>query len=274
MRIAILSPHRDDAAFSCGLNMFALLQAGAEFTVINVFTRSDYAVDLQTVPPALPRVDAVSQARRLEDERFVADIASFAGREPEAVRLHDLHWLDAPLRLTVETEQVLQAPITDAEVHAQATELAAQLLSLRSFDLVFAPLALGDHIDHRVAREAVKLCTTVDRLCLYEDLPYAAWLSLDGKDPPFEGISSGQHQEFVRYALHLPHGPHLKRRFAKHYPSQISVEVADEMASYAAQWGCGITGVERWWATPPAGTRILELLRTASVACSVVEEQQ
>ncbi|WP_419804269.1 PIG-L family deacetylase [Terriglobus sp.] len=274
MRVAILSPHRDDAAFSCGLIMLALLHAGADLTVVNVFTRSDYAVDLQTVDPALPQVDAVSRARRLEDEHFVEDITASVGRDSGSVQLHDFGWLDAPLRLNIKTERVLEAPLTDAEVEQQAAGLAAQIACLPLFDAVFAPIALGDHIDHRIVRQAAGRCTAADRLCFYEDLPYAARLtSAERKHQAFRAVPSNPTQHFLPHALHLPNGPHLKKRFAMHYPSQIAEGVADEMASYAEQWSSG-TGVERWWATRSLGAMVAGLLQSASVPCSLVEEQQ
>ena len=275
MRITILSPHRDDAAFSCGLTLVALLRAGAKVTVLNVFTRSDYAVQWDTIDSTLPLVDAVSRARRLEDERFVADLASAAGRESASVCLYDLQQLDAPLRLAVLTERVLEAPLTDEEVRHQAKQLAAQLSPLQQADVVFAPLALGDHIDHRIVREAAKLAAPADRLCQYEDLPYAARLSSkQRKEQTVLAIPSNGAAECVGYTLRLQHGPHLKSRFAMHYSSQIAPEVAKEMAQYAAQGCIGSAGAEHWWAMPATSLRIATLLRDAAVEGTFIEEQR
>lgn len=255
--------------------MHALLRAGAQLTVVNVFTRSDYAVDTRTIHSALPFVDAVSQARLTEDENFVADLLRLGGQAQPIVALHDLDLLDAPLRLIVKTEQVLESPLTDAEVSEQAKALAEHFAEFRTFDLVFAPLALGDHIDHRIVREAAKLCILQGQLCFYEDLPYAARMSSTERDQAAAcAVASNKAAHFRRYALHMPHGPHLKKRLAMHYPSQIALEVADEMADYAAQWSSGDAGAERWWAEKMAGALVAGLLQYASVPCSVVEEQR
>ena len=275
MRIAVLSPHRDDAAFSCGLNLYGALSAGAEVEIVNVFTRSDYAVDLRTVEPNLPQIDAISRARRLEDEAFIADLAAFAGREASSVRLLDLDLLDAPLRLTVQTERVLESPLTPAEVARQAAELAAQLRAVEEFDLVFAPLALGDHIDHRIVREAAGFCVAASRLALYEDLPYAGRIPpRERKEQTIHAMRSNPAHDFAPYALHLPDGPHLKRRFAMHYPSQIAAEVADEMASYAERGSQSGVGVERWYAQASVARQFADWLGAASVSCTLVEEQE
>ncbi len=255
--------------------MLALLRAGARLTVLNVFTRSDYAVDLRTVDTALPLVDAVSRARRLEDERFLADVAAMAGREPGSVILQDLGDLDAPLRLSVRTEAVLEAPLTADEVQEQATHLAGRLTSGPEPDLLFAPLALGDHIDHRISREASRLACVAERLCFYEDLPYAARLSsTERKEQTIYAISSNSASLFSGWRLQIPEGRHLKSRFAKHYPSQIAPEVAEEMGLYAGE-GCEDgAGAERWWAMPPAGTRVARLLQQCAAPGTLFEEQR
>lgn len=276
MRITILSPHRDDAAFSCGLTMLALLRAGAQLTVLNVFTQSDYAVDLATVDASMPLMQAVSRARRLEDESFLADLASAAGRDADSVQLVDLDELDAPLRLAVQTERVLESPLTTDEVALQAKQLAERASRLlRDEDCVFAPLALGDHIDHRVVREAARLAVAPGELCLYEDLPYAARISFsERKAQTNVAIRSNSGERMIRYTLRLQNGPHLKSRFAVHYPSQIAPEVAEEMARYAAEGCIGIAGAEHWWATPATGVRLAELLQHAAEAGTSIEEHR
>ena len=274
MRVTILSPHRDDAAFSCGLTMYALLQAGAQFTVVNVFTQSDYAVDLRTVDPSLPAVEGVSLARLGEDERFLADIAGLADREPASVQLVDLEQLDAPLRLAVRTEQVLEAPLTAAEVQQQATDLAARFAALPPCDLVFAPLALGDHIDHRIVRQAARLCHTPDHVCFYEDLPYAARLMPTGEKEQRNRATAWNCGANSRLqTLHVPGGPHLKQRFAMHYPSQIAPVVAAEMASYAAQWSRQGSGAERWRASAAAAAAVDRQLQRLPGSGAQLEEQ-
>lgn len=256
--------------------MVALLRAGAAVTVLNVFTRSDYAVDLSTVDLSLPLADAVSHARRLEDERFVAEVASASGRDSASVRLLDLAELDAPLRLAVQTERVLESPLTEQQVQQQARHLSAQLSPLvRDEDVLFAPLALGDHIDHRVVREAARMLERPDRLCLYEDLPYAARLSPgERKDATHLAIGSNEGGQLAAYRLRMQDGPHLKSRFALHYPSQIAPAVAEEMARYAAKECIGDAGAEHWWATPATALRFAELLRDAAEPGTSIEERR
>ncbi len=276
MRVAVLSPHRDDAAFSCSLTTHALLLAGAMVTVVNVFTESSYAVDMRTIDSTLTLVEGVSAARLREDQTFLADAVRAAGRDTDAMQLHDLHRLDAPLRLSVATEQVLASPITADQVASQARDLAAELSFLSAFDIVFAPLALGDHIDHRIVRQAARLLLPTGKVCWYEDLPYAARLGAEQrKTEALRAVPSTPTAEYRLYRLHLPHAPHLKKRFSMHYPSQIAPEVADEMARYAAQFATrGDEGAERWWALPASADRIGHTISSVDAVCHVVGELQ
>ena len=61
MQVVVLSPHRDDAAFSCGLLLGALLAAGAGVTIVNVCTVSDYAPYLRN--DGSDRIRQVTAAR-------------------------------------------------------------------------------------------------------------------------------------------------------------------------------------------------------------------
>ena len=68
MIFVVLSPHRDDAAFSLGLAVDSWLAAGHSVSVLNFFTQSAYAPysDVETLH-ANDRVSFVSAVRRRED---------------------------------------------------------------------------------------------------------------------------------------------------------------------------------------------------------------
>jgi len=103
MTVLVLSPHRDDAAFSCGLLLLNLLTSGARLTIANVCTVSDYA-------PYLPeevydRVNQVTAVRAAEDAVFARRLAKDAAVDESSVVFLDLGWQDAPIRLGIENEQ-------------------------------------------------------------------------------------------------------------------------------------------------------------------------
>ncbi len=147
-RIAVLSPHLDDAVLSC----WHLLDSDATLSVVNVFTGSP--------PPGTAGWwDALTGAgdpiqrmreRRDEDRRALA----LAGRSAVALEL-----LDAQYRRE-------EPPVA---------ELVARLRrAIPSGALVCAPAAMMRHPDHVLVRDAaIELARQGSPLALYADLPHA-----------------------------------------------------------------------------------------------------
>ena len=229
--IVVLSPHRDDAAFSTGLLLTRLLRAGTDVHLVNVCTESDYAPYLpEASPPGAAQQATVSAIRRTEDERFLETLhhAAGAGR----CTLHDLPWLDSPLRLNIATNRVLDfADATAAEVNS----LAATLQPWRAADAVLAPLGLGNHLDHRLVRDAARQAFASHQLGFYEDLPYACWLQPTDRQAAAAAILQQIAPETTApwTTAHLrivtPLHPQQKKLYALCYPSQIAADLADSM---------------------------------------------
>lgn len=163
-RVAALAPHCDDLAFSLG----GVLWDGSfgPFLPIAIFSQSSY-----TLRPALKDTATVTALRKEEDRRF---FSHFATALPPV-------WLDrqdAPLRLAIEARQTRSAAIDDAD-ETEVEEIAAAVEKLLPpGSLLLAPLALGNHIDHRLVRLAACLLQARGfRVLLYEDTPYAAELA-------------------------------------------------------------------------------------------------
>ena len=137
--VAIVSPHRDDAAFSCGVFMELCLRRGVETTIVNVFTRSAYA------PYAPPTVmEEVTHLRRGEDERMVRLLHP-------GCRMLDLGLLDAPQRLGISADQVVSRPLSVDQYQREVDQLAQHLGFLRSWDLVLLPQGIGEHHKAKLA---------------------------------------------------------------------------------------------------------------------------
>ena len=245
-RVVILSPHRDDAAFSCGLLILALARAGIDTLVANVCTRSDYAPYLDT--SEADRTLQVTAERAAEDMHFTGAAAALSG-VTDPIRWIDLQWEDAPLRLGIPTRQVLQRAALQSEVF----KLALALGNLPQAEILLAPLALGDHMDHRLVRSAA-MQAFGHQVILYEDLPYACRMtstersaSLIASVPPNRrGWSPPAADEAG-----------MKRRLAMCYPSQIAPGVAEEMELYATELG----NRERFYGKEAALARLQHALR-------------
>jgi hypothetical protein len=159
-----LAPHFDDVAFSIG----AFARARGTGRLLTLFGQSDFTVN----PPAGQlSAAAVTALRRAEDVKFAESCglirddlglaeAALRGRTPmDAARAAD----DVPAFASVVLDAILDG--------AEESQLAER-------PWLFAPMALGGHIDHAIVlcilRENRAAIERRFRLAFYEDLPYAA----------------------------------------------------------------------------------------------------
>lgn len=171
--VIYLSPHLDDAAYSCGGRIFTQTAAGQSVLIVTVMAGD---------PPSGP----FSEFARLHHERWqlVADAA--AGRRAEDVAAcrilgaDCLHWQvpDCIYRLHPETAEPLYVTRDDifGAVHPAEWELQArlsqQMAGLPNHGQLFTPLTAGHHVDHQIVRAAAEHRFGTD-LLYYEDYPYA-----------------------------------------------------------------------------------------------------
>jgi LmbE family N-acetylglucosaminyl deacetylase len=185
--ILVVAPHCDDAAFSLG---GLLARSGERCVITTLFCRSGYTVSggLGGDP------DVVSKLRKAEEKAFADAVGA-------ALEMHDFP--EAGLRHPGGFESIFKPP---SELPSPLTEETAEFVDAvaaaldRDVDrhaagVLLLPLGLGDHRDHRLARD-VGLRVANRRglpVALYEDLPYAAELDeaaisrhardLDGTEP-------------------------------------------------------------------------------------------
>ena len=239
MKILVLSPHRDDAAFSLSFSIAHWLAAGHSVTIMNVFTRSLYAPysDAESVHEN-DRLSYVSAMRKREDEAFL--------RQVPGADMIDLNIKDAPIRLHCDS-----AIVCDMEIDPQDKAIAkihnTVEKHLRTPHCLVIPLALGHHVDHRVVRDAVLPLTPDIPCAFYEELPYAA---RDGVRIDLSRFREDTAQRFHE-ELHpvLVHGTQTrptehKRKLALMYSSQIDAALADTIAQFSHRYH----GAERQWA--------------------------
>jgi LmbE family N-acetylglucosaminyl deacetylase len=162
-----LSPHLDDAAFSCGGTLARLAQEGWTVTLCTIFTRSvpspsGFALACQTDKGLSPDVDYMA-LRRAEDAAACAAL----GAEPLW-----LDWPEAPHRGYHDATALFGPPHPDD---------AAQELTLPDLpaDLVLAPQAIGGHVDHVLLVQALR--HEKRPILWWTDFPYAT--RTDTKQP-------------------------------------------------------------------------------------------
>ena len=164
----ILSPHLDDAAFSCGGLMAVLADAGWRTVLATAFTASvphptGFALACQLDKGLGPETDYMA-LRRGEDRAAAAILG-----------VSDLRWLDlreAPHRGYGSAAELFGAVRADDDVWRPLAALIAGLLDAVQPDLVLAPQGLGNHVDHRQTIRAVQHAGA-RTLAYYRDTPYA-----------------------------------------------------------------------------------------------------
>lgn len=170
-----LSPHLDDAALSCGGQIFQQTAAGHRVLIVTAMAGD---------PPEGP----LSAMAREHHERWQLTADAVARRREEDKTACQIlgadchHWEipDCLYRRHPQTEQALYqdvsalfgavAPAEEPLVEALAKKIAGLPLA----DQLFAPLAIGHHVDHQLVRQAAEKQVGRSQLCYYEDYPYAA----------------------------------------------------------------------------------------------------
>jgi LmbE family N-acetylglucosaminyl deacetylase len=229
--LTVLSPHQDDAGLSLAMTIRAAARRGQAVRIVNCFTVSTYAPHSQARGAA-----EVGAIRKAEDREFASRVGS-------AVEVVDLEMEDAPIRLgrpvaVVRRLKVGARELGDAGKIAEALDRIAE-------GTVLAPLGLGGHIDHLVAREAaIRLARGGRTVVFYEDLPYAADLRecciLRAADGASRRIGARLGGALVREGECAS-----RKRFAiEAYRSQLSASQFDSVIEYGT-----LRSGERLWGT-------------------------
>ncbi len=229
--LTVLSPHRDDAAFSLALSLSRWSKMNVPITVLNFFTISSYGP--QSAATSVPEV---SSLREREDGHALYSIGP-------RIRTEALGLLDAPIRLNISAASISAPENADLQPLDEIASLSRQIEPHFRHGLLLAPLALGNHIDHRAVHNAAINAHHGQRLGFYEDLPYASWTS----DEQLAATVS-QTEQFTRVALRpvvirTSEAVSRKLHVVSRYRSQINRQEASAIATFARRYGGG----ERLW---------------------------
>ena len=168
-----LSPHLDDAALSCGGQIFAQTAGGRTVLVVTVMAGDPPGGSLTEFAGILHgrwqlAADAVA-ARRQEDVAACCVLGA-----------DHAHW-DTPdciYRRQPDTGEAMYLSNSDIFGAVHTTEaglidlLARRIDDLPGHDRLLVPLTAGHHVDHQLMRLAAERSRDADRLYYYEDYPY------------------------------------------------------------------------------------------------------
>ncbi len=142
-RVVVLSPHLDDAVLSCAGAIRRHVLRGDCVLVATIFSEG-----------------ANGSRRRDEDRAAVASLGA------DVVHLG---LLDAPERLGIPRSH--RALVEEARVREEDVSLArAAIVDVVRDARIYAPLGVGEHVDHRVLHAAA---CDLPGVVFYEDRPYA-----------------------------------------------------------------------------------------------------
>jgi LmbE family N-acetylglucosaminyl deacetylase len=167
--VLALSPHLDDAAFSCGGTLARLAAAGWRVVVATLFTRSvpeprGFALACQLDKGLDASVDYMA-LRRDEDAAACAAL----GAEPRWLPLPE-----APHRGYNAAPALFEPPHPDDRADEALRPLLLELLAELQPDLLLAPQAIGAHVDHVLAVRAIRSLSPAVPVLWWRDFPYVA----------------------------------------------------------------------------------------------------
>lgn len=232
LNILVLSPHRDDAAFSLALTLAAWLRDGHSVTVLNAFTRSLEAPFSDAgFLHENDRLSYVSAMRKKEDEAFA--------RYLPGLTIVDANIKDAPLRLHIPEDTVYDVPLdpNDGALVKIRKSLTRHLAQPNPAFVL--PLGLGNHIDHRVSLEAAQAIVADLPCAFYEDLPDA-----------FRATEIPTQPNLTPILTPNPNSLDWKRKAILLYNSQIQEDTANQILDHARAH----QNAERLWANEAFAT--------------------
>lgn len=261
MQHIILSPHFDDAALSCGGLIAQRAAAGDPVVVATVFggradpaTLSSFAQSIHARPGAADNLIA----QRIAEEQQALAILGAQGRPGDYL---DCIYRQEKLgsRWLYDREEALFGAV-DAADEALIAELAAVFAALAppaGQCVIYAPLAVGCHVDHQVVqRAAMQLLAAGYGLLFYEDYPYVVRDST-GLPAALDRIAPRADWQPQPVALSRQD---LDRKIAAvaAYASQLGVLFGREGAATFRDVAGALNGFARWTAHETGTGRLAE----------------
>lgn len=170
----IISPHLDDAALSCGGQIYMLTESGRQVLIITLMAGDAQESQISEYAQGLHlrwELDQdAAERRRREDEQA----AKILGAETFHLPFPDCIYRGDPEsgKHFYRSDEAIFS-----NVHALETgliqEISSYMAALPGADRCLAPFGIGNHVDHQIARRAAEMAFG-DKLFYYEEYPYAA----------------------------------------------------------------------------------------------------
>jgi len=243
-----VSPHLDDAIYSCGGTLAKLIKEKNEVLIATVFSASPLAAGslssfAQEIhkrwQQANPDSTDLVEIRRTEDA---------AACEVLNIEYTHLDFLDCIYRNNsqgwlYDTDEKLFGTVDDSEneLKQEIIQKVQLIENLGKQTKVYCPLAIGDHVDHQLVKQALTESDLADQLIFYQDYPYVETFpdslatQTQNMDPTEEPISYSDVE--------------LKIKAMAAYSSQVSTFWNDEqdLANKVKAYQESQNNSERYW---------------------------
>jgi LmbE family N-acetylglucosaminyl deacetylase len=186
-RAVAVSPHLDDAVFSCGATLAGLAAGGWHVTLVTVFTASvahpiGFALRCQTDKGLAADVDYM--ALRRDEDRAAAEVLGLAD-------VVHLPLAEAPHRGYDSAAALFAGVRPDDRAPAQIAAALGPVLDAAQPDRVLAPRGIGGHVDHLAVLSALRWLDHPAPVVRWRDTPYALREPVSPPLPDERGIPVG-----------------------------------------------------------------------------------
>jgi len=202
MKILILSPHIDDAFLSLG-GVIAKFAPRHDLEVINIFSYDPWVLEKSDTRNKLKNISI----RKAEERRN------------SMISRVKVKFLDYPAGWKERGYPKWQMNFSRKRDNEIICELSEKLINLsKKCDLVFSPLGIGGHVDHRLVRYVAAEHLDKSKIFYYEDLPYAIEGSFFRYAKDFQ-----ESQQLLNYTFNLNKVNFRKKEiFVNNYKSQLT----------------------------------------------------
>lgn len=186
-----ISPHLDDAVFSCASLLSNLVKSGVPVTILNVFSEASqrpYTLSVHKFLWQCGYTDAgkLFKDRRMEDAQVIEQLGAKVSNLGFVDALWRRHKVRGVVRLLsrVIAELNYVYPVYrfglaqgiisahDAGLGEQISQKLKRVIPPLSKSMIFCPLAIGRHVDHLIVRDACKTAYNPERVAYWSDYPY------------------------------------------------------------------------------------------------------
>ncbi|MGC9024051.1 MAG: PIG-L deacetylase family protein [Chloroflexia bacterium] len=241
-RVVCLSPHPDDAVFSCGGMLSGWREMGRPVLVITVFAASSPPPEelsplARLLHLAWGNLPDPMAHRRREDARALK-VLGCTGRwwkYPDAIYRHPSY---------TSLEALYRQPPEEADLEKA---LLRRCRALKA-DFWLFPLAVGHHVDHQVLFRVGRAMVQAGRaVAFYEDLPYTAWEG--GPEARLAEVGRPLSPEIIEVTPWWPRKTAAVSCYASQLPSlsRAGLSLQEALEGYGASLLPGGYAERLWW---------------------------